>query len=126
MTATILKWIVIALALLNAGYMTYDGTRALISGDYIRPKTGEYAGKLGPWTKLVEKIGIDPMSTFMKSLFIFFGIVGLIVTTCFALNIAWAWKAMFIYNICSSWNLFFGTTNSVLQVILLLIIQFVK
>jgi len=46
--------------------MAFDGTRALIVGDYIRPQTGEYAGQLGPWAKLVRKIGIAPESTFMK------------------------------------------------------------
>lgn len=126
MTAIILKWTVIILALLNYGYMTYDGTRAIITGDYIRPKTGEYAGQLGPWTKLVEKIGIEPMSTLMKSIFILFGVVGLIITICFALNMTWAWKAMMIYNICSVWYLFFGTASSILQLILLVIIRLVK
>jgi len=106
--------------------MTYDGTKATITGDYIRPKTGEYAGQLGPWTKLVEKIGIDPMSTLMKSIFILFGVVGLIITICFALNMTWAWKAMMIYNICSIWYLFFGTTSSILQIILLVIMRLVK
>ncbi len=126
MATTILKWIITILAFVNAGYMTYDGAKALITGDYIRPKTGEYAGQLGPWTKLVEKIGIDPMSIFMKSIFVFYGIAGLIITIAFAFNVPWSWKAMLIYNICSGWQLFFGTANSVLQIILLLILRVVK
>jgi len=114
------------MSLLNAGYMTFDGTKAILTGDYIRPKTGEYAGQLGPWTKLVQKIGINPMSTFMKCIFVFFGIAGLILTTCFALNVEWAWKAMLIFNICCLWNLFFGTASSLLQIILLVIIRLVR
>jgi hypothetical protein len=125
MIATILKWVVVLMSLINAGYMTFDGARAIITGDYIRPKEGEYAGQLGPWTKLVEKIGIDPMSTFMKSIFVLFGIVGLFITVCFALNFPWAWKAMLIYNICSLWNLYFGTMSCVLQIVLLIILRFV-
>lgn len=126
MTATILKWVIITLAFMNFGYMTFDGAKALITGDYIRPQTGDYAGQLGPWTKLVEKIGVDPMSTFMKLLFVLFGLIGIGITVSFALNVSWAWKAMLIYNICSSWYLFFGTASSILQIILLFIIRLVR
>lgn len=125
MLASILKWIVILLAFLNAGYMAFDGTKALLTGDYIRPKTGEYAGQLGPWAKAVEKVGIDPLSTFMKSVFVFWGIAGLIIAVCYALNLPWSWKGMMIYNICSLWYLFMGTGSSILQIILLLIIHFI-
>jgi hypothetical protein len=41
MAPTILKWIIVILSFVNAGYMFYDGTRAIIKGDYIRPKSGE-------------------------------------------------------------------------------------
>lgn len=114
------------MSFVNAGYMTYDGIRAIITGDYIRPKSGEYAGQLGPWTKLAEKIGIDPMSTLMKSIFVLFGITGLIITICFAVNVPWSWKAMLIFNICSLWNFYFGTMSSALQIILLIILRLIK
>ena len=126
MLPTLLKIIIIILGLLNAGYMTFDGTRALIKGDYIRPASGEYAGQLGPWSKLVEKIGIDPMSATMKSIFILFGITGLVITIAFALDKSWAWKAMLIFNICSLWNLFMGTFSSILQIILLVILRLLR
>jgi hypothetical protein len=126
MTITIVKWLIVVLSLLNSGYMAYDGTRALVKGDYIRPKSGEYAGQLGPWSKLAEKIGIDPMSVFMKSVFVFFGIAGLIITVCFALEVPWSWKAMLVFNIACCWNLFFGTVSSVLQVILLVVFRSLK
>jgi len=106
--------------------MAFDGTKALVTGDYIRPKSGEYAGQLGPWTKLVEKIGIDPMSILMKSIFLLFGVAGLIITIGFATNADWGWKAMLIFNICCVWNLFLGTTSSMFQVILLLLLRMLK
>ena len=126
MLPTILKIIIIVLGLLNAGYMTLDGTRALIKGDYIRPASGEYAGQLGPWSKLVEKIGIDPMSTTMKTIFVLFGLTGLIITIAFALGKPWAWKAMLIFNICTLWNLFMGTFSSILQLILLVVLRILR
>ena len=48
-----LRWIIAALALVEADWMTFDGARALIVDDYVTPKAGGYVGQLGPWTKLV-------------------------------------------------------------------------
>jgi hypothetical protein len=126
MLPTIIKWIIVVLSFVNAAYMTFDGARALMKGDYLRPESGEYAGQLGPWSRLVEKLGIDPMSSFMKSVFLVFGIVGLIITTCFALDVSWAWKAMMIFSIASAWNLFMGTASSVLLIILLIFMRVMK
>lgn len=126
MAAGIIKWILVLMSLMNAGYMTFDGTRALVKGDYLRPQSGEYAGQLGPWSKLVMKLGVDPMSPFMKSVFLLFGIAGLIITLGFALNASWGWKAMLIFNICCLWNLFFGTASSIIQIILLILIRLLK
>lgn len=126
MTVTILKWLVIILASLNFGYMVFDGGRALTKGDYIRPTSGEYAGQLGPWNKLVESIGIDPESTLMKVIFVVWGLLGLVVTVGYALNLGWGWKGMIILNICSLWYLWMGTGSSIIQIILLTIIRLIK
>ncbi len=119
---TIIKWIVIVLSVLNAGYMTFDGARALIKGDYIRPTSGEYAGQLGPWAGLVKKIGIEPESTLMKTIFVVFGIVLLGITACFAMNMPWAAKALLAGNILALWYLWTGTISSAIQIILLIIL----
>ena len=126
MTATILKWVVIIAAILNFGFMTFDGTRGLTTGDYVRPKSGEYAGQLGPWSKVVILVGIDPESTFMKSIFILWGLTGLVITFLLAIDINWAWKGLLIFNICSLWYLLPGTGLSLLQIILLTIMKFLK
>ena len=123
---TILKWFVIVSAVMNFGFMTFDGARGLIIGDYIRPTSGEYAGQLGPWSKMVKSIGIDPESTSMKMIFLVWGLSGLAITFCFAVNLGWSWKGMLIINICSLWYLVPGTGLSVLQIILLTIIRFLK
>jgi hypothetical protein len=67
-------WIVAALVILNGGWMAFDGARALVVGDYVTPKTGQYAGQLGPWAKLIQAIGIEPRSTLMKSIFFIYGL----------------------------------------------------
>jgi len=124
--AKIFSWIVIVLALLDGGFMAFDGTRALLVGDYIRPQSGEYAGQLGPWSKLASKIGIDPESTLMKLIFAIYGFAWVVVIACFALKKPWAWNAMLIFAAASIWYLWIGTVSSILQIILLLIIRFMK
>ncbi len=121
MAATIIKWVVVLLAVMNFGYMAFDGSRALIKGDYIRPKSGTYAGQLGPWTKLAEKIGINPGSTTMKIIFLALGLTGLIITVCFVCKISWASNALLVLNILSLWYLVPGTISSSVQIVLLLI-----
>jgi hypothetical protein len=41
-------WLIAALVLLNGGWMAFDGGRALMLGDYVTPRTGQFAGQLGP------------------------------------------------------------------------------
>ena len=121
MATVIIKWVIVVLAALNFGYMTFDGSRALIKGDYIRPASGEYAGQLGPWSKLVRKIGINPESTTMKLIFVVWGLFGLATTLCYVMDISWARNGLLIMNILSLWYLIPGTVSSGLQIILLLI-----
>ncbi len=89
MLHTILRSIIILFALINFGFMTFDGARALIVGDYIRPDKGEYAGQLGLWSGLAENAGIDPESNLMKSILVIFGVIGIALTTGFAFNAKW-------------------------------------
>jgi hypothetical protein len=58
---------------LLGGWMTFDGGRALVTGDYITPRTGSHAGQLGPWARLVRIVRIEPRSTLMKTIFVVLG-----------------------------------------------------
>ena len=118
-----LKWIVVILATLNFGFMTYDGSRALIVGDYVRPQTGEYAGQLGPWSYVVSSVGVNPESTLMKSIFLLWGTVGLVLMVSYAMGIRKSANALLLFNVASLWYLVAGTISSIIQVILLLIIR---
>ena len=119
----ILRIIIILLSFLNAGYMAFDGARALITGDYIRPENREYAGQLGPWSNLATAIGIDPMSALMKSIFLILGLYGLIAIACFASNVPIGWKLLLAFCIASLWYLTFGTICSILVIVLLIILR---
>jgi len=114
-----LCWIILVLAFVEGGWFAFDGGHALITGDYVTPRSGDHAGQLGPWSRLVSAVGIAPRSTLMKSVHLVLGIVWLAVIVCFALRLPWAWTAMVICAAAGLWYLPFGTLLSIIQLILL-------
>ena len=114
-------WIVVGLVLLNGGWMAFDGGRALIVGDYVTPKSGEMAGMLGPWSKIVAAIGIEPRSTLMKSIFLVYGLAYVIAMAAFLLKASWAWSGLLIIAILGLWYIPFGTVINIIVIILLLL-----
>lgn len=118
--ATAMKWAVIVLAALDAGYMAFDGGLALTTGDYLTPSSGEYAGQLGPWTHLSMAFGIEPRSTLMKSIFLGYGLAWLAIIALFAAGARRGSTAMLAAAAGSTWNLFVGTAFGLLLVALLL------
>lgn len=114
------NWIVLLLVFITASWMLYDGARAFILGDYTTPKTGEYAGQLGPWTSVVKAVGIEPRSTLMKSIFVIYGLAALGIVICFALGLPWARIALIVACILGLWFLPIGTVTNIIALILLL------
>jgi len=114
-----LGWVVIVLALVEAGWLTFDGTRALVVGDYVTPKSGPHAGQLGPWSKVVAAAGIEPRSTLMKSFHLGLGAAWLVVIACYAMRMPWARPGMLVCAVLGLWYLPVGTVLSVLQIVLL-------
>lgn len=98
--------------------MTYDGCRGLMVGDYLRPQSGEYAGKLGPWADIVKGVGINPESDLMKWTFIAWGSIGLFIMVSFAMNVRDSEKALPVISLLSLWYLNVGTATSILIIIL--------
>ena len=113
------SWIILALVFLTAGWMLFDGTRALIVGDYVTPKTGEYAGQLGPWSNLVKAIGIEPRSTLMKSIFVVYGLAAISTAVCYIIGLSWARTALIVVCILGLWFLPVGTVTNLLALIFL-------
>ncbi|MEM7309840.1 MAG: hypothetical protein AAF682_24400 [Planctomycetota bacterium] len=115
-----MRWIVLLLALFEAGWFAFDGAHALLTGDYVTPSSGPHAGQLGPWTALVEGVGLEPRSHLVMGIHLGLGLVGL---ACCA---AWArratrrtWFAMVACAAAGLWYLPFGTLLGVLQLVLL-------
>jgi hypothetical protein len=113
--------IVLILAVIESGWLTFDGGRALIVGDYVTPKSGSYAGQLGPWARVVSAVGIEPRSTVMKLIHLCLGAIWLGVAVCFALGLAWARTGMLLMAVLGLWYVPFGTLLSVIQIVLLVV-----
>jgi hypothetical protein len=113
------KWVLLGMLTLGGGWMTYDGARALIVGDYTTPSTGKYAGQLGPWAPLVERVGISARSTFMKLSFVALGLSALTAAALFGFGVAGAKIVGASFALFSLWYLPVGTVFSVLEIALL-------
>ena len=99
--------------------MLFDGSHALITGDYVTPNSGEYAGQLGPWSNLVKAVGIEPRSTLMKLIFVGYALTALVVLACFVFGLSWARTALIVVCILGLWYLPFGTMTNLIALILL-------
>lgn len=117
----VLRWVIAVVAASEAGFMLFDGVRALTVGDYLTPSGGEHAGQLGPWAAIASAVGIDPRSTAMKIVFVAYGLVWLLAIVAFLAGRPWAWWAMLALAVGSLWYLVAGTVVSLLVVVLLLL-----
>ena len=114
-------WAIIILVAFTAAWMLFDGSQAMITGDYVTPKSGEYAGQLGPWSNLVKVVGIEPRSTLMKLIFVGYGLAALVVVACFAFGLSWAPIALMVVCILGLWFLPIGTITNLFALILLFV-----
>jgi hypothetical protein len=111
--------LILVFTIVEAGWLAFDGTRALMVGDFITPKSGPYAGQVGPWRHLVQRVGLDPRGTPMKAIFTVYGWAWLLVGIAFAAGAPWSWGAMLVAAAGSLWFLPFGTLCSLAQIVLL-------
>ncbi len=118
-----MKWIIVILIILNAGWMFTDGLRALVIGDYLTPTNGEFAGQLGPWASILRSTGIEPRSTVVKSIFVLYGVAALTATVAFATDQPWGGSALIVISVLGLWYLPFGTAANILAIILLSLIR---
>jgi hypothetical protein len=108
------KWTAALLAAAAAGWMVFDGVRALTVGDYVTVD-----GELGPWAEVVDAVGIDPRSTAMKLFFVLYGAGWLGAVVAYAREARRSRVAMAAFAAGSLWYLVLGTVSSVVQLVLL-------
>jgi hypothetical protein len=113
------KFVVALIALVMGGWLSFDGSRAFVAGDYVTPKTGPGAGQLGPWSKIVSAVGIDPRSSVAKGLHVALGILWLIALAALFIRPQFGWYALAATSVLSLWYLPLGTVLSVIELCLL-------
>jgi hypothetical protein len=109
-----LRGCIIFLALGPGLFMTFDGLRALVLGDYLTPKTGPFAGQIGPWAHVVDAVGIAPRSTTMKIAFVLFGLAWLWAAAGLLRSTRRSTAALAVVAAATLWYLPVGTFVSVL------------
>lgn len=120
---TWLRWIATAIAVLMGCWMTFDGTRALIKGDYVTPRDGPYAGQLGPWAGLLRGAGLDPRAAAVKATFIVIGLGWLTMAIGHALGAPWARSGLLVLSVLSIWYLPVGTVLAIVELAILLVLR---
>lgn len=103
--------------------MIFDGTHALVVGDYITPSEGTYAGQLGPWAQVVEIVGLAPRSTPVKTIFVVYGVVLIVLAGALAARASWAARSLLIVAVLGLWYIPFGTLLNLIVIGLLLYSQ---
>jgi hypothetical protein len=116
-----LGWLVVVLALIEGGWLAFDGGHALTTGDYVTPRSADRRGQLGPWANLVAAVGIDPRSTLMKAIHVGLGLGFVATTACFALGLSGARTGMILCAVLTLWYLPLGTLLSLIQIVILLL-----
>lgn len=114
-----LAWVVVALAISNGTWMTFDGTRALATGQYVTPTSGDYKGQLWPWAQLLSKVRIEPLWPAVRFLIALFGIALVSAAVAYSQGQVWAWTALVILSAVGLFYFPFGTAiHSILLIIL--------
>jgi hypothetical protein len=103
-----------ALAAFDSGWMVYDGSRALVVGDYVTMN-----GRLGPWSRVVSAVGVEPRSTPMKIFFVAYGALRLLGVAGYLGGRRWGRSAVAAGAAGSLWYLPGGTVNGLLELGLL-------
>ena len=98
--------------IVNGLWMTFDATRALVTGDYVTPATGGYAGQLGPWAALLTECGIEPRSTGVKWTLALLGAAAVLVAIPAWRGSRRAWRTLPVVALLQIWYLPTGTIAS--------------
>ncbi|MFT3783529.1 MAG: hypothetical protein QM790_16065 [Nibricoccus sp.] len=119
-----LKIIVPLAALLLGSWFVYDGARALTKGDYTTPSSGPHAGQLGPWSKIVASVGLDPHGQAMKIAHVSLGVLWIAAAALFVLNPAVGRLALIV---CSCGTLWYAPLGTVISLgLLVALVWFIK
>ena len=109
------KVLFVVIALLNGGWMLFDGIHVLVKGKYFGPP------EPGPWSKVVAKVGLNPFS--LGPVFVVLGVLWITAVFGILLGASWAWLLALIVAIFSLWYIPVGTILSVVVIIILILFK---
>jgi hypothetical protein len=118
-----LRGLVIALAIFQGSYMAFDGAYALVTGNYLTPRSGPFAHQLGPWASVVKAAGIEPRSFLMRFIFLAYGSALLAATYRFARRRPWGRALLLLAEIGSLWWVGAQTPVALTQILILLLLS---
>jgi len=101
--------------------MAFDGGRALLTGDYVTPRSGPHAGALSTWSKVVSTVGIEPRSILMKTLFVVYGLAFVGLVGACVLGVSKVWWVLLVVAAMGVWYVPFGTVINAIVITLLLL-----
>ena len=114
-----LRVAVIFLAVLEAGWITFDGARALATGRYPAPHVGSHGGSLGEWARVASVLGAPPGSARAKWALVGYGVAWLGAVFAYARGAGWAWWAMFVAASGALWYSSLAVPIGLAQMLLL-------
>lgn len=115
------RYFIAGIALILGGWFTFEGVRACLTGEYTTAKSGPHAGQLGPWTRIVSSVGLEPKSGIIKGLHLTLGICWLLGIIAFFVSPALGWWTLLLSAVFSLWYLPIGTVLSLVELGLLLL-----
>ncbi|NRB38096.1 MAG: hypothetical protein HRU20_06460 [Pseudomonadales bacterium] len=111
----VVKISLLLLALLNGGWMLFDGMHVMRKGKYFGPE------EPGIWSKLVASFGINPFS--MGPVFVALGLFWFVSVAALLTSMSWGWLALMVVAIATLWYVKVGTAISIIVMALLLIFK---
>jgi hypothetical protein len=121
-----MKWLRVTLVLLvvlEAGWIAFDGARALRTGDYLKPRLGSYGGRVGEWRRVASVLGAPPGSTRANWALVGYGLLWLCAMVAFVRGAGWAWWALFVFAGGALWYSSLGVPICLAQMLLLIALR---
>jgi len=109
----LVKISIVLLALLNGGWMLFDGLHVIRKGKYFGPE------EPGSWSKIATSLGVNPFS--MGPLFVILGLVWYVSVVGLLLSSSWGWWALLVSAIATLWYIKIGTIISIIVISLLVL-----
>lgn len=100
-----MRYVIVALALINGAWMAVDGAYVMMNGKYIGPE------RPGPWAALFGVTGIDVFK--LGPLFVVYGLAWLLFAGSLAAGFGGSRVFGIVLSVLTLWYLPFGTLISI-------------